>query len=45
MPLYRDIRPTKSTMEGTFEEPPSSLFLNWRLNEQEKEKSLLLALS
>jgi len=45
MPLYRDIRPTKSTREGTFEESPSSLFLNWLLYEQEKEKSLLLALS
>ena len=45
MPLYRDIRPAKSTREGTFEESPSSLFLNWRLNVQEKEKSLLLALS
>ena len=38
MPLYRDIRLAKSTREGTFEESPSSLFLNWRLNEQENGK-------
>jgi len=35
----------KSTRDGALKSHPSSLFLNWNLNEQEKEKSLLLALS